>query len=169
MLGKLTKSWKYKPFNVALAGFLAYESYLWRHTFDCRNTKHMQVWVFFSMEVLGFLVSNSTEHNLLNEFMLHKYYTMYSTEMRILQQKSTLMLKLFCIINLFWIFSILALAHGWQAAHMCHQDRQGLTPPACLSPSCRNPQAAWVLNQQFIPPKLKRKSCSVSFYPATSA
>lgn len=102
----------------------------------------MQVWGFFSMEVLGFLVSNSTEHNLLNEFMLHKYYTMYSTEMRILQQKSTLMLKLFCIINLFWIFSILALAHGWQAAHVCHQDRQGLTPPACLSPSCRNPQAA---------------------------
>lgn len=36
------------------------------------------------MEVLGF-VSNSTEHNLLSEFTSHKYYTMYSIEMRILQ------------------------------------------------------------------------------------
>lgn len=56
---------------------------------------------FTLMEVLGFLVSNSKEYNLFNEFMLNKYYTMYSTEMRILQQKSTLRLKLFCIINLF--------------------------------------------------------------------
>lgn len=90
--------------------------------------------VFFSYGSSGFVVSNSTEHNLLNEFILHKYYTRYSTEMRVLQQKSTLMLKLFCITNLFYIFCTLALPHGWQAAHVCHQDTQSLTPTACHQP-----------------------------------
>lgn len=85
VLGKLTKSWKSKPFNVALDGSLPQ---LMKATVfeDASLIAGIQdiCKVFVLMEVLGF-VSNSTEHNLLNEFTSHKYYTMYSTEMRILQ------------------------------------------------------------------------------------
>lgn len=135
--GKFNKELKVQIIQGSICWLLtsAYVSCcLWGHIFDCRNTKYMQGFFCSKKEVLGFLVSNSTEHNLLNEFMLNKYYTIYSREMRILQQKSTLMLKLFCIINLFYIFSILALLHGWQVKRVCHQDMQGLMPTACHQP-----------------------------------